>query len=130
MNHWTRYAEISVVAAALVAASTSVVAGPGERDEDPEGGLIIFGFVKDARGAPVADARVSAQMKGGVTFYVTTTRTGAYRFPFFNSDVNPADIVIACSKVGYKQTRVTRRPVTKKPDGSIPAETECRLEQG
>ena len=126
MNHWTRYAGI-----ALVAASTAVVAGPGERDEDPDEGLIIFGFVKDARGAPVADAKVSAQVKGGgATFYVTTGKTGAYRFPFFNSSVNPADIVIACSKQGYKQTRVTRRPVVKKPDGATPAETECRLEQG
>ena len=126
MKHSTKLAGI-----ALVALSMSAAAGPGERDEDPEGGLIIFGFVKDARGAPVADAKVSAQLKGGgATFYVTTGKTGAYRFPFFNGEVNPADVVIACSKQGYKQTRVTRRPVTKKPDGSIPAETECRLEQG
>lgn len=126
MKHSTKLAGIALVALAMSAA-----AGPGERDEDPEGGLIIFGFVKDARGAPVADAKVSAQLKGGgATFYVTTGKTGAYRFPFFNGEVNPADVVIACSKQGYKQTRVTRRPVTKKPDGSIPAETECRLEQG
>ena len=126
MNSWTRYAAI-----ALVAASLPVVAGPGERDEDPDSGLVVFGFVKDARGAPVADARVSAQLKGsGATFYVTTGKTGAYRFPFFNGEVNPADVVIACSKTGYKQSRVTRRPVVKKPDGIIPAETECRLEQG
>jgi hypothetical protein len=130
MNHWTRCAEI-VVAAALVAATTSAVAGPGERDEDPDSGLVVFGFVKDARGAPVADAKVSAQLKGGsATFYVTTGKTGAYRFPFFNGEVNPADVVIACSKPGYKQTRLTRRPVVKKPDGVTPAETECRLEQG
>ena len=126
MKHSTKLAGIALVGLAMSAA-----AGPGERDEDPEGGLIIFGFVKDARGAPVADAKVSAQLKGGgATFYVTTGKTGAYRFPFFNGEVNPADVVIACSKQGYKQTRVTRRPVTKKPDGSIPAETECRLEQG
>ena len=82
-------------------------------------------------GAPVADAKVSAQLKGGAaTFYVTTGKTGAYRFPFFNGEVNPADVVIACSKPGYKQSRVTRRPVVKKPDGVTPAETECRLEQG
>ena len=126
MNHWTRYTGI-----ALLAATTSVVAGPGERDEDPDSGLVVFGFVKDARGAPVADAKVSAQLKGGAaTFYVTTGKTGAYRFPFFNGEVNPADVVIACSKPGYKQSRVTRRPVVKKPDGVTPAETECRLEQG
>jgi len=126
MSSWTRYASI-----ALFAASMSAVAGPGESDEDADGGLIVFGFVKDARGAPVADAKVSAQLKGsGATFYVTTGKTGAYRFPFFNGEVNPADVVIACSKTGYKQSRVTRRPVVKKPDGTIPAETECRLEQG
>ena len=126
MNHWTRYAGI-----ALAATSMAAVAGPGERDEDPDSGLVVFGFVKDARGQPVADAKVSAQLKGGgATFYVTTGKTGAYRFPFFNGEVNPADVVIACSKSGYKQARVTRRPVVKKTDGVTPAETECRLEQG
>lgn len=99
--------------------------GPDEHDDS----VVVFGFVKDARGAPVANARVTVRVKEGVTFSLQTGATGSYRFPLFSKDVNPADVVIACFKEGYKQTRVTRRPVAKA-DAPKPIETECRLERG
>jgi len=101
----------------------------GGADEHPDEGLVFFGFVKDARGAPIAAAKVTATMKSGNTFIVQTTATGLYRLPTFSKDINPADVVIACAKEGYKQTRVIRRPVAKA-NPPKPVETECRMERG
>jgi hypothetical protein len=101
----------------------------GLHDEDPDEGLVFFGFVKDGRGAPIANARVTATMKSGNTFIVQTTAAGLYRLPTFSKDINPADVVIACAKEGYKQSRVIRRP-TAKANPPKPVETECRMERG
>jgi len=101
----------------------------GGPDEEQDA-LVIFGFVKDTRGAPVNDANVTAAIKQGITFSVRTGATGAYRFPLFNKNVNPGDVVIACEKQGYKQARVTRRPPVTSKEGQTAIETECRLERG
>jgi len=101
----------------------------GMHDEAPDEGLVFFGFVKDARGAPIANAKVTATMNSGNSFIVQTTATGLYRLPTFSKQINPADVTIACAKEGYKQTRVTRRPVVKA-DPPKPVETECRMERG
>jgi hypothetical protein len=124
MSDWAKFAGV-----VFMLASMHTVAGPGERDEPDESLPAVFGFVRDARGAPVSDAKVTAQVKEGVTFSVTTSGTGAYRFPIFGN-VDPANVLIACSKQGYRQTRVTRRPTPAKADAPKRVETECRLERG
>jgi hypothetical protein len=101
----------------------------GMHDEDQDEGIVFFGFVKDARGAPIGGAKVTATMKSGNTFIVQTTANGQYRLPTFNKDMNPADVVIACAKEGYKQTRTIRRPIAKSKPPK-PVETECRMERG
>src|SRR5262249_27941524 len=96
-----------LAAAVLAIASTGAIAGGelGGADEHPDEGLVFFGFVKDARGAPIPGAKVTATMKSGNTFIVQTSATGLYRLPTFTYQINPADVVIACTKEGYKQTR-------------------------
>jgi hypothetical protein len=98
-------------------------------DENPEDqGPSYFGFVKDARGAPVPDAKVTANVKNGVAFITRTTAAGLYKFGGFSKQINPDDVTIACAKEGYRQTRVVRRPPAKA--GAAKAiETECRLER-
>jgi len=120
---------ILLVATAL--ASTYAIAGAdlGGPDDIHDEGLVFFGFVRDARGTAVPDAKVTASVKDGITFTTRTGATGSYRFSTFNRQMNPADVVISCAKDGYKQTRVTRRPVAKA-DPPKPVETECRLERG
>jgi len=119
------------LAAALAITSMPAMAGGemGMHDEDPDEGMVFFGFVKDARGAPIPNAKVTATMKSGNTFIVQTTATGLYRLPTFNKNINPAEVVIACAKEGYKQTRVIRRPIAKG-NPPKPVETECRMERG
>jgi hypothetical protein len=100
----------------------------GDLDDHHDEGPSYFGFVKDARGAPIADAKVTANVKNGVAFITRTTPAGLYKFAGFSKQISPNDVVISCAKDGYKQTRVVRRPV---PKGEIKAvETECRLERG
>jgi len=99
----------------------------GEDDHHDEGPS-YFGFVKDARGAPVADAKVTANVKNGIAFITRTTAAGLYKFGGFSKQVKPDDVTISCAKDGYKQARVIRRPL---PKGEVKAvETECRLERG
>jgi len=100
----------------------------GPDDHGPDEGPAYFGFVKDARGTPIRDAKVSASYKNSLTLVTRTNAIGAYRVRGFKKEIPPDDVVISCSKEGYKQLRVVRRPLVKgRPVKSV--ETECRLER-
>jgi hypothetical protein len=99
--------------------------GPDDHSEDE--GPAHFGFVKDEKGRPVRDARVSASYKNSLTLVTRTNSTGGYKVRGFKKDINPGDIVIACSKEGYKQDSVFRRPPMKNKKPLRSVETECRL---
>jgi hypothetical protein len=116
---------------ALAASSPGTRAGGdafGPDDHSPDEGPSYFGFVKDERGAPVRDAKVSASYKTSLTLVTRTNATGGYKVRGFNKEINPNDVTISCAKEGYKQVRVFRRPLVKgKPVKSV--ETECRLQR-
>jgi hypothetical protein len=117
---------------ASVSFSTAALAGGemlGDLDDHHDEGPSYFGFVKDARGAPVPDAKVTANVKNGVTYITRTTAAGLYKFAGFSKQINPGDVTISCAKDGYKQTRVLRRPAPKS-EPTKAVETECRLERG
>lgn len=116
----------------VVAAASPAFAGGdmlGDLDDHHDEGPSYFGFVKDARGAPVPDAKVTANVKNGVSFITRTTAAGLYKFAGFSKQIKPDDVTISCAKDGYKQTRVLRRP-TPKSEPVKAIETECRLERG
>jgi hypothetical protein len=100
----------------------------GPDDHSPDEGPSYFGFVKDARGTPVRDAKVTASYKKSLTLVTRTNATGGYKVRGFKKDLNPDEITISCSKEGYRQIRVFRRPLVKgKEIKSV--ETECRLQR-
>jgi len=102
--------------------------GFGPDDHAPDEGPAYFGFVKDERGMPVRDAKVSASYKTSLTLVTRTNATGAYKVRGFKKEISPSEIVITCGKEGYRQLRVLRRPPPKgKPVQSV--ETECRLQR-
>ena len=101
----------------------------GDDDHHDDEGPSYFGFVKDGRGAPVPDAKVTASVKNGVAYITRTTAAGLYKFAGFSKQINPNDVSISCAKDGYKQTRVLRRPAPKAETVKA-IETECRLERG
>ena len=108
-----------------VRAGSDAVSGPD--DHNPDEGPPFWGFVKDHKGVPVRDAKVSASYKNNLTLVTRTNATGAYKVRGFKKDININEIVISCAKDGYKQIRVFRHPPPRgKPVKSV--ETECRLQ--
>ena len=55
-------------------------------------------------------------------------KVGTYKLPGFGKDIDPKNVIVSCSKDGYKQTRTFRRPPTGK--GPVTAiETECTMQR-
>ena len=97
---------------------------PHDHDDGPR----YFGFVKDANGRIVPDAKVTAEIKGRGTVITRSDKVGTYRLPGFGKDIDPKNVIVSCSKDGYKQVRTFRRP----PSGKDPAtaiETECTMQR-
>jgi hypothetical protein len=85
-----------------------------------------FGFVKDANGKIIADARVKADLKGRAAMVARTNALGMYKIPELTKDIGPNDVTISCSKEGYRQVRTFRRtPQNAKP----PIQIECTLQR-
>src|SRR5258705_10377408 len=106
--------------------------GSGFGDDDDPGedeGPSYFGFVKDAGGATVPDAKVAVAVKdrGGVV--TRTDALGAYKVPGFGKEISPNDVDVSCEKQGMKQTRTLRRPLPPS-DSKIPVETDCFMQRG
>ena len=121
---------LACIAVALVANPPSVRAGADMMDEAEDHhdeGPSYFGFVRDGRGVPLADAKVTANVKNGLSFITRSNSGGLYKFSGFSKQINPDDVTITCAKDGYKQTRVLRKPVPKTEVKAV--ETECRLER-
>ena len=122
------FVALLALAAALAAGGARAGSDSEPHEHNPDEGPSYFGFVKDAGGVPVRDAKVSASFKNSLTLVTRTNATGAYRVNGFKNDVSPNDVTISCSKDGYKQVRVFRYPLPKgKPVKSV--ETECRLQR-
>jgi hypothetical protein len=103
-------------------------AGFGDDDNSEEEGPAYFGFVRDASGATVPDAKVTVGVKNRGGVVTRTDLLGTYKVPGFGKDVDPKDVEVSCDKQGYKQLRVVRRS-TPSNDPKIPVETECTLQR-
>lgn len=124
---------VGAVTLCVCVVSTAVWAGGsgfGDDDEIAEDeGPSYFGFVKDASGATLPDAKVTVAIKdrGGVV--TRTDALGAYKVPGFGKEISPNDVQITCEKDGYKQTGILRRSLPP-PGSKIPVETECLMHRG
>ena len=77
---------------AVIGACVAPVALAGgdsfEPDEHgPDEGPAYFGFVKDTRGAPIRDAKVSASYKNSLTLVTRTNATGIYKVRGFKKEI-------------------------------------------
>jgi hypothetical protein len=123
----------AVVGMTCMMATVAWAGGAGFGDDDDDNadeGPPYFGFVKDANGATVPDAKVTVAVKdrGGVV--TRTDAIGAYKVPGFGKEIDYNDVEVSCEKEGYRQTRVLRRSVPPTPESKIPIETECTLQRG
>jgi len=128
-----RVSVASLAVAGMCILSTALWAGGsgfGDDDDTSEDeGPSYFGFVRDASGATLPDAKVTVAVKerGGVV--TRTDALGAYKVPGFGKEIDPKDVDISCEKEGFKQTRTLRRGLPP-PDSKIPIETECTMQRG
>jgi hypothetical protein len=129
----TVWRHLRLTAALLLAGLTAARAGGqmtfgDDTNTSANDGPAFFGFVRDADGSAVADAKVTAVVKTGGAVVTTTNTMGIYKFPGFAKSINPNDIVISCDKSGYKQANVVRRP-NAAGDMTDPIEVECYLQK-
>jgi len=129
----TVWRHLRLTAALMLAGLTAARAGGqmtfgDDTNTSANDGPAFFGFVRDADGSAVADAKVTAAVKTGGAVVTTTNTMGIYKFPGFAKSINPNDIVISCDKSGYKQANVVRRP-NAAGDMTDPIEVECYLQK-
>ena len=121
----------AALAFALLLAVAPAHAGGGinePHEHTEEDGPTYFGFVRDMRNTPLNDAKVTLKIASGLTYVTRTDRSGIYRVRGLGKQVKPEDVVISCTKDGYQQTRVVRRPAPRgKAVKSV--ETECRMQR-
>jgi hypothetical protein len=121
--------KVTLLVGVSLALAPAAFAGGDDYDalNDVEGkGPAYFGFVRDARGSPVSEARVVLRPKSGEVVEIKTNVLGLYR-SHVRKGVAPDDVEVSCEKDGYKQQRVLRRT----PPGSTAAliETNCTLQR-
>lgn len=96
-------------------------------EENEDTGSPFFGFAKEASGRYLADTTITATIKSmNSSVAVHTDVQGHYRIPGFAKSIDPKQVEIACSKDGYKQVSMLRRP----PAGggpNPPIEVDCTM---
>ena len=117
-----------IVALALCAGGAFAGGSGLDEQDDADAGTPFFGFVKDldARGKGIADAKVTAEIKGSNAALITRADIqGHYRLAGFGKDVNPDNVEITCSVDGYKLDRAPRRKLSNDP--GAPVEVDCLM---
>jgi hypothetical protein len=120
---------IALLACCALAAPIARAAGEMGDAKHKDEGVRFFGFVKDANGKPIVEAKVTAQISGGIKYVTHTSKNGMYSFGGFNKSVKPDDVTITCDKEKFQQAKVVRKtPTGGKAVKSV--ETECRMQPG
>jgi hypothetical protein len=118
----------TLTASLAFAAPRFVCAGGGQSDlgMDTENGPAFFGFVRGDDGLGIAGADVTARLKSGDSVVTRTDLLGLYKIPGVGRSVTADDVTISCSKSGYTEASVVRRPRADA-DSKDPIEVECNL---
>lgn len=87
-------------------------------------GTPFFGFVRDDRGKPIKGVMVVATVRD-TSLVLLSDNVGHYKIPGMGKDVNAKEVVISCTKVGFKIKTVDRRVLRSLPNA--PIEVNCIL---
>ncbi len=91
-------------------------------------GVPYFGWVRDAKGKPIARAIVTATVQNGAdgqSVTIISDALGHYKIPGLGKEVNPKNVVIDCAKAGYRVIAQDRRVLRSLP--KAPVEVSCKL---
>lgn len=124
MEHRVKHAW-SLAAVLCVALAAVAWAGGGEGfgpDEQEEAGHPYFGWVKDRDGNPIADAKLTVEIKAG-TIILRTNDEGHFHVAGFGASVSPDDVKFTCAKDGYKEFGATKQITSDSPTASV--EVDC-----
>jgi hypothetical protein len=117
-----------VLSATLLLGFVSHGQAGGMPDEEADQQLpsrAIVGFVKDADGNTLPEAKVVVSFKAGNTDLITRSdATGHFRIPGFSKDASIDNVELSCSKDGYRQTGSLKRPRIAGSDNA-PIEVDC-----
>jgi len=129
---------LSAVAVLAIAASASVPAMANGGDffnelseswgANADTGVPFFGWVRDAKGKPIARAIVTATVQDGPdgqSVTIISDNLGHYKIPGLGKDIDAKKIVIDCAKVGYRAIQQDRRILRSLP--KAPIEVDCKL---
>ncbi|HWG04130.1 MAG TPA: carboxypeptidase-like regulatory domain-containing protein [Beijerinckiaceae bacterium] len=96
-------------------------------DDDANAGPPFSGIVRDRDGGPISDAKVTVTVKiFNSSLILRTDPDGHFTVNGFDKSVSPDDVEIACSKDGYVQFAVSRRPTA---DPKAPIPVTCILQK-
>jgi hypothetical protein len=117
----------------LLHASCTLASGQimfsGEQPAAAANGAPFFGFVRDAAGKAVPQARVTLDSTQAKTRVVLQSdRLGHFYFDGFREEINAQQVEVACAKPGYRMVKQSFRPPRGKPSAKSPIEVLCTLE--
>ena len=112
----------------LIRNGECLLAGNAARIDAPKMPETVEGIIASRVDRLAADEQLTLKIASGLTYVTRTARSGIYRVRGLGKQVKLEDVVISCTKDGYQQTRVVRRPPTRgKTVKSV--ETECRMQR-
>jgi hypothetical protein len=115
----------------VFAAAPGARAGGGSFGSDDDSnnqdeGPTFYGFVKTSDGDVVDDVKITVTVKSlNSSIIVRSDSQGHYMVRGFDKSVDPADVVVDCSKDGFKETRHVRKPALYP---NAPIEVDCVLD--
>jgi hypothetical protein len=92
-------------------------------------GTPFFGWVRDAKGKPIARAIVTATVVGGADGQAVTIisdNLGHYKIPGLGKEVNAKTVLIECAKAGYRTISQDKRVLRSLP--KAPIEVDCKMQ--
>ncbi len=122
-----------IVTYALLHGGLAVASGQvmfsGEQPAPAANGAPFFGFVRDAAGKAVPQARVTIDSAAAKTRVVLQSdRLGHFYFDGFREEIDPKQVEVACTKPGYRMVRQDVLPSRGKPSAKSPIEVLCTLQ--
>jgi len=121
---WLRGSSAAALAV-IFAAATAWAGGEGfGEDEDDHTGHVYVGNVRDGKGEPVANARITVKMKVGFLM-LRADDDGHFVVRNIRDDGSPDNVSFECAKDGYRLDTSSKHAASDAP--TAPVEVICVL---